>query len=135
MRFTVCTEMEDDAMSFVQLADEAADLGPMTVSSGTWSGATTCTASPRVRKRGCDFEADEARADDYGLLRRCRFRHDRLAVGERAQIEDLRRRSALDRQLDRIGAGGEQQSSVFVRLTVFRGDLRFASCPARSPAY
>lgn len=71
---------------------------------------------PASSKRSGDFEANEACADDNGGLGRACARDDRFAVGEGAEIKDLRRVGAFDGDLDGIGAGGEQEGIVGIGL-------------------
>ena len=75
-----------DALLLVERADEGAELGPSTRSSGTASGATTCTSSPRAR-------SDAAASSPMKLppMTTARFAcfaaaMMRAAVGERAQV-------------------------------------------------
>ena len=77
----------------------------------------------RARSDGGDFEADEARADHHRALGRLRLRDDGAAVGERAQRVDVRLVGAGDVELDRLGAGGQQQLVEFQLAAVAERQL------------
>ena len=85
-------------------------------------------------KRGRDFQADEAGAQDDSPAGRLRTIDNRPAVGERAQRMDMVLVGARDRQSDRFGARCQEQAVVryllsigqphFARLCVNGGDIR-----------
>ena len=86
--------------------------GPITRSSGWLSGATTCTSSPRARS-----EAATSRPMKLAPTTTTRFaaggsRDDRLAVGKRPQVVDLRLVGARECPAAPVGAGGDQQRAV-----------------------
>ena len=64
----------------------------------------------RARKRGRDFEADEARPQDDRPARRLRPFDDRPAVLERTKHEHVRRLGAGNGRGHRLGAGREKQA-------------------------
>ena len=110
--------MEHDAVLFVERADEVADSGPSTRSSGRRSGrddvdldasrARSAAATSRPMKLA---PMTTARCADFAVG------DDRAAVGERAQHVDVRHVRARDIETDRLGARGEQQLVERQRLT------------------
>ena len=71
-------------------------------------------------QRGGDFEPDKAGADDHRAARRRGLRDDGAAVGERAQIVDMREIAAGQVEAHRVGAGRDQEPVVVVTAAVLK---------------
>ena len=70
-----------------------------------------------------DLETDEAGTDHDGPARLCRLRNQGPTVRQSAQIVDLRQIAAGKGELDRLGAGGQQQRAVAMPAAVRKLDL------------
>ena len=112
-------EVKRHPVRLVHVADEAADVRPHHAFQRHALGRDDIDVDPARAQRRRDLEPDEARADDDHASRRRGFGDDRPAVGERAQIEDLRIGRARNRESNRVGAGRDQQRSEAVLRAVF----------------
>src|SRR5579883_2915118 len=96
-------EVEADAVILVNLLDEAAELAAQNARHRQRLGRDDMHLDvPRPQRRR-DFEPYEARPDDDGTPRILRPPDDRLAVGERAQVADMR--EVGPEEGDRVGYG------------------------------
>ena len=134
MRCRLASEVETHAVLFVQRPDERRRApGPCTRSSGTASGADDVHLELARAQRRRDLEADEARADHDRALALLRRRDDGAAVGQRAQVVHVRQILAGQAEMDRLGAGREQQRVVWKRRALPRAPPSSRRCRCASP--
>jgi hypothetical protein len=115
--------VEPNAVLLVDRADEAADLTPH--DSLHWNGLGRDDTHLELSRaqRGRDFEPYKTRADDDNALRRLRLPDDGTAIGERAQIVDVRQLATGHIEPHRLGAGGDEERVVGLATTVLELDL------------
>src|SRR5687768_5390340 len=111
--------MKRHAVLFMEFADEIADIG-----SEDLRHRACLSADDRhfdiPRSKGCrHLEPDEARADHYGPPRRQSLADKSAAVGESAQVMDVREIPTRQFEADRLGAGGQQERIVSVPAAVY----------------
>src|SRR5579885_2456527 len=112
-------EVEADAVILVNLLDEAAELAAQNARHRQRLGRDDMHLDvPRPQRRR-DFEPYEARPDDDGTPRILRPPDDRLAVGERAQVADMREIGAGQVEADRLGSRGDEQRAIAEAAAVF----------------
>ena len=114
--------MKDDAVLFVNAANDAADLRSHDARERLGLRRDDVHVELAGAERRGDFQADEARADDDHGCGGRGPRDDRPAVAEAAEVVHLRLRGARNVDLHRIGAGGNQQRIEPVRLAALELD-------------
>src|SRR5215467_13717374 len=125
--------MEGDAMSFVEFANKTANLRSHHPFKWLPVGRDHVYSNPAGTQGCCDFQADKAGADDDSTFCGRRLGDDRLAVSEGAKIVNLRIRRTFDAQVNRVGAGCEQQSVIFERSAILENNLPALGVNGRSP--
>ncbi len=114
IRVTVWPRVEDDALGFVQGADEIPQLRAENPFEGVGFGPdqVDLAAAPSAQRRG-DFEADEAGTDDDGASRtRVDGADDGFAVGPGPQVMHVWKIGTWDGESHGFSAGGEQKRTV-----------------------
>ena len=99
-------------MVFVERLNEAAHLCAQHPLHGDVFRGDDVDLDVTVAKRRSYLEPDEARSDDHGRVGRLGDSDDLPAVGKGAEQEDMRAVGSRHGELDRCGAGSQQQGAV-----------------------
>ena len=99
--------MEYDPVVFVELLNEVAEPGPEHTLERTRSRRDDVNVDAPVAQRGGHLETDEARPEHHRPASRLRGLDDSLAIGEGAEIVNGWTVLTGDRQVHRLGAGGQ----------------------------
>jgi hypothetical protein len=113
------SQVEYDALRFVQGLNEAADLRAHDTLQRHLIRRDHVDADAPASQRRRDFETDEAGARHHDMLRRARLRDKGAAVGEGTQVVHLRAVRNRNRQAHRIGAGRNQECAERAPLAAF----------------
>ena len=116
-------EMEDDAMLFMQGADEVAHLRPQHAFHRPLLQADDVNLDISGAQRGSGFEPDKARADHDCPPRAIGQCNDGAGISQRAQHVHMRLVRARYRQPHRLRAGRQQQPVVRGGLAASRDDM------------
>ena len=101
--------MEDDAVLFVQFADEVAEFTAEDAFHRPPLGGHDMDLQLAGAQGRGGLEPDEARAHHDGVPRLLCVRDDRACVAERAQHVDMRLARAGNVEANRLGAGREHE--------------------------
>src|SRR5215471_6168013 len=101
--------MENDAVFFMKLANEIAELRTKDAFQRPAFRRDDVNLQIPGPQCGCDFQTDEARADDDGMPRRPRAGDNGTRVGKRTQDVHMRLVGAWNRETDRLSARRKQE--------------------------
>src|SRR5262245_17338865 len=115
--------MKHDTLGLVKCLDEPTNLS---AHHALERGAVRCdyvNGDTTRSQGGRDLEADEASPRNHYMLGVLRFLDEKTTVRERPEIVHVGTVSARDREMDRIGAGGNQEGAERAFLAAFQKNL------------
>ena len=99
--------MKCDAVVFVHATQKAPDFGTESLRHQDYLGPNDIDLEAAAAKRGRNFKSDKARPDHNRSSRRLNRLNKRLAIGETAQVMNMRKIRAGNPEPDRSCAGGQ----------------------------
>src|SRR4029077_462029 len=114
--------MKGNAVSFVKLADELANISSHYAFERLTARRDYIYKDSAGAQRRGNFQANKAGTNDYHTLCRTSLGNDRFAVSESTEILELRIGRSFDGQMDGVGSGGQQEGAKFKRLAILKDD-------------